>query len=506
MSENKDKMNSKTNATAPDPSQLVLFCNHLQDPYQLLADNMVDCVWLYNCTYRKTIYTSPSIELLLGYTLEEAERLTYDQILTEASTQQCRELFLVRHEKFLAGDRSDEVVRALAEVQCIHKNGHLVDVELSTKYLDHEDGEAICVLVVGRDITERNELLRTLNKEIEEKNLAIRLLESKEDELKQLTELLLEKNETLKILAGTDELTCLYNRYYLDKRIMSEIERAERYQQPLSLILFDLDHFKRVNDTWGHAAGDTVLVAVADQVTHLIRYPDILARWGGEEFAILLPQTSLKGAALVAEKVRQHLESYLHPGIGQVTSSFGVATLKPSERWESWFKRVDLALYQAKAEGRNKVIVNDDFLETPLSYVKIDWNPVWSCGHDTIDDQHRVLLDYVNALLEKHLTINPQPLDYKDIDTLINHLSKHFEDEELLQKQWHFPEFSLHRESHRQLIARIESFKEELLHQHIKASDFFTFVMDEVVMGHLLTEDIRYYPYVAEEVPSLTEE
>lgn len=506
MSAEKDNKIINTSEVSNSPNQKAEFCDHLNDPYQLLANNMVDCVWLYNCTLRKIIYTSPSIELLLGYTLKEAEQLTPEQILTADSIKHCHELFLVRHEKFLAGDRSSEIVRSLTEVKCRHKNGHTVDVELSSKYLNHRDDEDICVLVVGRDMTERNELLKSLNREIEEKNNAIRLLESKEEELKQLTELLIEKNETLKILAGTDELTCLYNRYYLDKRIMAEIERADRYQQPLSLILFDLDHFKRVNDTWGHAAGDAVLVAVADQVTHLIRYPDILARWGGEEFAILLPQTSLKGAGLVAEKVRQHLESYLHPGIGQVTSSFGVATLKPGERWESWFKRVDLALYQAKAEGRNKVIINDDFLETPLSYVKIEWNPIWSCGNEIIDEQHRLLLEYVNILLEKHLTVNPQPLDYGDIDTLINHLSKHFEDEEQLQRQWHFPEFSLHRDSHRQLISRIESFKDELTSELIQASDFFTFVMDEVVMGHLLTEDIRYYPYVSEEVPSLTEE
>lgn len=504
MIADKDKVATTTSADN-GTSVVGHLCDHLHDPYQLLAENMVDCVWLYNCSLRKIIYTSPSIEFLLGYTKEEAEDLTPEMLLSPESLLACYEDFLVRHDLFLKGDRSNEVIRALTEVKCRHRNGHFIEVELSTKYLNHLDGNDICVLVVGRDITERNELLRNLSREIEEKNAAIRLLETKEDELKQITELLIEKNETLKILAGTDDLTCLYNRYYLDKRIMAEIERAERYNQPLSLILFDLDHFKKVNDTWGHAAGDAVLIAIADQVTHLIRYPDILARWGGEEFAILLPQTGLKGAALVAEKVRKHLEDYLHPGIGTVTSSFGVATLKSAERWESWFKRVDLALYQAKAEGRNRVVVNDEFLDTPLSYVKVEWNPIWSCGNSIIDEQHKNLLTYVNELLEKHLNIHPQPLNNNDIDTLINHLSKHFEDEEHLQRQWHFPEMTLHKESHRHLIQRIESFKSELELHQIEASDFFTFVMDEVVMGHLLTEDIRYYPYVGEELPVLTE-
>lgn len=492
------------NTVVTDTNNIDYQCNHLDDPYKLLAENMVDCVWLYNCQLKQIVYTSPSVEQLLGYSQEEANSLTPEDILTAESLESCHNSFIIRHQKFLSGDVTNTVIKSLTEVKCKHKLGHLVDVELSTKYLYRHSNDDICVLAVGRDISERVSLLESLSKEIEEKNAAIRLLETKEEELKQLTELLIEKNETLKVLAGTDDLTCLYNRYYLDKRIMSEIERAERYNQPLSLILFDLDHFKNVNDTWGHAAGDAVLVAIADQVTHLIRYPDILARWGGEEFAILLPQTGLKGAGLVAEKVRLHLEAFHHPGIGQVTSSFGVATLKHSERWESWFKRVDLALYQAKAEGRNKVVINDEFLDTPLSYVKVDWNPVWSCGNDLIDAQHKNLLLFVNELLEKHLSIHPQPLDLNDIDTLIGHLAKHFEDEEKLQSQWQFPDTQLHTESHKRLIDRIEDFKGDLSSKEIDASDFFTFVMDEVVMGHLLTEDIRYYPFVAEQVSHLT--
>lgn len=333
---------------------------------------------------------------------------------------------------------------------------------------------------------------------IEEQRQTIEALKLKEIELKQLTELLLQRNENLKTLAGTDELTNLYNRYYLDQRIVAEIERAERYNQPLSLIMFDLDHFKRVNDTWGHSTGDQVLIKVSDRVSQIIRYPDVLARWGGEEFAVLLPQTDLNGAALVAEKIRKTLEDLDHPGVGKVTSSFGVATLNRGEQWESWFKRVDIALYQAKDEGRNKVVVNDDIMKTPLSYVRVRWNKDWACGHNVMDKQHEELLNMCNVLLEQFLTKSDPKLILRTLDLFIQMVCEHFETEEALHKELNYPEAKTHSEIHEDLVEKVKTFRTSFLNNEVDPSHFFTFIMDEVIMRHLLTDDLEYYPYVKE--------
>lgn len=167
-----------------------------------------------------------------------------------------------------------------------------------------------------------------------------------------------EHEQSLMSMAITDRLTGIFNRYHLERIVAEEVSRSERYGGPLSLVIFDLDHFKNVNDTLGHHVGDDVLVATARQAQMGIRQNDILARWGGEEFAILLPGAILSGAEAVAEHVRKILECYEHPQAGKVTASFGVAERLPGESYESWFKRADEALFEAKNSGRNRVSVN----------------------------------------------------------------------------------------------------------------------------------------------------
>ena len=126
---------------------------------------------------------------------------------------------------------------------------------------------------------------------------------------------------------------------------------------PLSvaLIMFDLDGFKAINDTRGHDQGDAVLVAVAAQMRERLRHTDILARWGGEEFMILLPETTLAQAAALAEFLRIGLHTLTDSGIGPVTASFGVAQYRPAETLDQWLKRVDDLVFQVKREGRDRV-------------------------------------------------------------------------------------------------------------------------------------------------------
>jgi len=168
------------------------------------------------------------------------------------------------------------------------------------------------------------------------------------------------KAETVLIeTANTDQLTGSKSRRYLEEKISEEICRADRYHKPTSLIIFDLDHFKSINDQWGHPVGDGVLIHVANLTKDTVRDVDTVARLGGEEFAVLLPETSLKGAKVLADRICTMLNENIHAVAGPVTASFGVAERHENETFDSWYKRADHAVYLAKEKGRNCVVCDE---------------------------------------------------------------------------------------------------------------------------------------------------
>ncbi len=159
--------------------------------------------------------------------------------------------------------------------------------------------------------------------------------------------------EELERQAAHDHLTGLYNRWKFEEALELEMERTRRYGATFSLIMFDIDHFKRVNDRHGHDAGDTALRKMADLVRHQIRRTDVLARWGGEEFMLLLSETSLDDALQLAEATRRRVGDAEFPDAGRLTISLGLTEHKPGETMSNLLKRVDAALYQAKERGRD---------------------------------------------------------------------------------------------------------------------------------------------------------
>ncbi len=168
--------------------------------------------------------------------------------------------------------------------------------------------------------------------------------------------------EQLKDAARTDLLTGLANRRELEIRFSAEKGRAERNGIPFSVIIADIDFFKRVNDTYGHLAGDHVLKAVADALVGCIRTEDFCCRWGGEEFLLLLASTNLEAAAIVAEKLRQivfNLEIPWEWESLRVTVSLGVSTYKPGMDRDECIRLADEAMFRAKAAGRNRVELSE---------------------------------------------------------------------------------------------------------------------------------------------------
>lgn len=162
-------------------------------------------------------------------------------------------------------------------------------------------------------------------------------------------------------IATSDNLTGIYNRHKFEILFALESERSRRFALPLSMLLIDIDHFKSVNDTYGHDVGDEVLKHLVTIVQENIRKIDIFARWGGEEFLVLSPGTDLQNMQLLAEKLRSAVESSIFPKVGKVTVSIGISTFAPEDTFTKLFKRADQGLYNAKEQGRNQVGVIASF-------------------------------------------------------------------------------------------------------------------------------------------------
>ena len=186
---------------------------------------------------------------------------------------------------------------------------------------------------------------------------------------------LIVRNRTLSEVSSRDSLTGLYNRWFVMEKIDSELNRSLRHGSPMSLLMLDVDHFKRVNDTWGHTVGDQVLQAIGQLLRDSCRVYDVPGRYGGEEFCIVLPETHTGNTTAVAERIRRRLESTTLPCGDDsitVTASIGIAGMNEAGEGEmlspaGLIERADQALYRAKHRGRNRVEMWDSavLLESP---------------------------------------------------------------------------------------------------------------------------------------------
>lgn len=306
------------------------------------------------------------------------------------------------------------------------------------------------------------------------------------------------KNNLLSLDIVRDKLTGIYNRNYLDSRIIEEIERVNRHNGSLSMIFFDLDHFKKVNDTYGHRQGDAVLKEMAKVVAGELRTSDIFARWGGEEFAIIMPDTTLLGAKTVAEKLRIALENVVHPEVGKVTASFGVAEYIADEYIGSWFNRADKELYFAKMNGRNRVSGKEVSMSDISVLVKVKWTDKWLSCNDSINQEHKKLLDLGNEMVEYSYKFSKQDEIIQYVSTFFTHLIEHFENEELILKEIKYEQLHHHMDSHKKLIVKFNRLKKELEDNNAKPEELLNFLLNDMLIGHIEKEDLTFYPFLKE--------
>jgi diguanylate cyclase (GGDEF)-like protein/PAS domain S-box-containing protein len=298
---------------------------HSEERYRLLAENARDVIWTIAADGEIT-YVSPSVQWLRGISPEQAISQSLGEIHPSESRRKVQ-AYLQQVARDCRRGCKPQSFRG--ELEYFTADGSIIWCDVLALPVIDDDGSLRYLLGTSRDITERKRYEQELD----------------------LT------NQQLNTLASTDSLTGVWNRHQLELIIQQLISTNAINGEPFAMILCDIDHFKQVNDRYGHNVGDEVLVELCQRVQRCLRTSDRLGRWGGEEFLILVPQGRASGAAVLAEKVRETIADEPFDQVGSVTASFGVAQRKPNETFAAWFQRLDNLLYNAKAAGRDLVMV-----------------------------------------------------------------------------------------------------------------------------------------------------
>ena len=305
----------------------------------------------------------------------------------------------------------------------------------------------------------------------------------------------------LERLAATDYLTGAWNRAHFERLVDVELARSVESHRPVSLVLLDIDHFKHVNDTYGHGVGDAVLRELVQAVQTRLRASDILFRWGGEEFAVLVSAAGYRGAERLARDLCAAVADRPFPGAGHVTISIGVAEHYGAEDHESWFERLDGALYEAKRSGRNRVVVdrrgNSDAWADPVaaSPLLLVWQEAYECGEATIDGEHKQLFAMANDLIEAVSRLPADPRAVRlSLDALVEHVRRHFADEEAILAAHQYAELELHQRAHAGLLRRAGYLSEQAQDGTVSLGAVVDFLAQDVVGRHILTMDRAFHP------------
>lgn len=316
-----------------------------EERHRLLADSALDMIWTMEVDGTIS-YISPAVETLRGFTTEEALSQSLEQIGTPEAVELTVNYLRKTKSAITAGVKPENLQ---AELEYYCKDGSTTWCEVLAIPLLDEQGVFIQLLGTSRNIQERK--LHELElQQAHDQEQAARLA------LIEANNALSVANTKLQELATTDPLTGISNRRTFEARLDAEIARSRRYGSALSVVMFDIDHFKAINDTHGHQVGDEVLVEICQRISCHLRRTDTLARWGGEEFMVLLPHCQDNEGNNLAEKLRNLIVSQPIGPVPTASASFGVTQLEEGEDRDHLLRRLDKAMYQAKALGRNQVV------------------------------------------------------------------------------------------------------------------------------------------------------
>ncbi len=315
-----------------------------EERYRQLADFSEDVIWTLDLRNMRFTYVSPSIEKVRGFTVAEASAQSIEDALTPESCVRVQGIMAEHLRRIAEGDLT--ALSATAEIEQPHKRGGTIHAEVAGTFLLDPQGQPYALLGISRDISAR----RRAEHELRQANEQLR---RQLDEIEKLQVAL--KEQTIR-----DSLTGCFNRRYLDETLERELSRSRREGYPLSLVILDLDFFKQINDTYGHLAGDRALVVLAETLRADIRQEDVLCRYGGEEFVILMPRMPLDKAVERAESWRCKIAD-IRVAFGNFklsfTASAGVAAYPDHGKMpDELTYAADTALYGAKNSGRNRVV------------------------------------------------------------------------------------------------------------------------------------------------------
>lgn len=299
----------------------------------------------------------------------------------------------------------------------------------------------------------------------------------------------------LRRAAMLDKLTGCWNRVRIEEILQQELASLRRYGHPAVILMLDLDKFKRINDQFGHLAGDEALRNFGRMLRTHIRATDVPGRWGGEEFMVVLPSSTFFDAVSLAEHIRDNLKKLNFSFGDTITASIGVAACRPTDTMEEWIRRADLALYRAKKGGRNQVRVEDldssinNFLCSASNALRLQWSEAYECGHADIDQQHRHLFETVNTLLQLNSSGADKTRMAEAIQGLLTETIEHFQFEEHILEQIGYPDAPSHIQAHQRLLDRANILLAQFLRNGTDLAALLHFMVYELTAQHIMIDD-----------------
>lgn len=403
---------------------------------------------------------------IIGYTPQELMSKTFQDITHPDD--------LDDDLKFVNQVLAGEIDTYQMEKRYFHKQGNIVHILLSVSLVRNEDDTPRFFISQIQDITQQKQM---------------------ESELARL--------------AREDELTGVSNRRYYIECATRELIRGNRFREPQALMMIDIDHFKNINDSYGHDIGDEVLRKMAQECRNSMRVVDVFGRLGGEEFGALLLNTDAEIANILAERMRKRIEKLIVKTSGKTirfTISIGLVTFTETDlSLNDLLKIADKALYEAKEAGRNKTVARSAGERHPsrtppesmlTSFVRLEWKKEYESGCQTIDSQHQNLFLLSNDLLAAIISGLPDDQIEALANELTNHMVAHFRTEDEIFRKAGYPGADSHSRIHNNLIQDMRAFLNRFRDGNASVADLFNLMVIKIVKDHMLKEDRKFFPYI----------